>query len=292
VRDRGVFIAEPDTGWSRRLAGYAVPVSELAFSADGAFVAYVVGDKLAPAADRVVAWARTTAPGEAGRAYGTGYAWGPEKATLFVVDPRENALVRWSAEVGTSKRLCEAQDDPIPDYPPRVAVAAEAKRIAFTLHRAAKDWTELWVLSRDGAGEPSASLLTQVPGAEIVLEPFWSPGGGTIGLHIVHPGQEQSAIILVPRLQGDGEIYHESERVDGAAAPAWSPSSRFVAFFPADGDGQERLSLLDCASPEHALVPILDPGEAAGSRPRFVDAHNLALEGGAAALVLSFNDPL
>ena len=61
-------------------------------------------------------------------------------------------------------------------------------------------------------------------------------------------------------------------------------------FFAADDEGKQRLSLLDCAT--RAVEPILDAGEAEGSAPRFIDAHHLAVEGGAAALVLSFNDPL
>ncbi len=215
---------------------------------------------------------------------GTAFAWSSQRPTLFVADPVERALVRHDAVTGKSRRLADLPDEGIPAFPPRVAVTADAARIAFTSRRAARDLTEVWVLDDEGV-----KLLTQVPGAEIHVDPFWSPGGGSIGLHIAHPAQEQSAVILVPKLQGEGEIYYEAELVDPPGAPAWSPSSAFIAFFAVERDAAPRLSLIDCRT--RAVTPLLDPGEAPGV-PRFLDPHHLAVEGGEAAVVLAFNDPM
>src|SRR6185295_19507191 len=78
-----VFLADPDTGWTRRLASYPCAVRDLAVSADGLRVAWVFADPRVAATDHVVAWARTDAPGEEGRHAGTAFAWSPLRPTLF-----------------------------------------------------------------------------------------------------------------------------------------------------------------------------------------------------------------
>lgn len=281
-----VMIEEPETGWKRRIAEYVDPVSALSASPGGELVAYVIGSAVNPAEERVVAWARTSAPRENGRVPGTAFGWGVNKAALYVVDPREHALVRHDLESGKQKRLADVPDDGIAPFPAQVVVGPEAERIAVISRRALRDLTEVWILSREGM-----SLLTQVPGADIHVNPVWSPGGKTIALHIVHPGQDQSAIVIVPKLEGDGELYYEAESQDGAAAPAWSPSSRYLAFFPLAPEGLPRLSLYDLETRQ--ATPVLDAGDAADATSlRFADARHLVLEGGSAVHVLTFEDPL
>src|SRR5262245_39213653 len=89
-----VMAEEPGTGWKRRMAAYQDPVSALAVSPEGDFVAYVIGSAMNPPEERAVAWARTTAPREAGRVSGTAFGWSTNKAALYVVDAKERALVR------------------------------------------------------------------------------------------------------------------------------------------------------------------------------------------------------
>jgi dipeptidyl aminopeptidase/acylaminoacyl peptidase len=283
-----VFLADPETGWSRRLAGYPVSIYDLAWSPDGEMVAYVVGAELPLPAEHSVAWARTSAPGEAGRAPGASFAWGPENASLFVADVKGRALVRVNPASGKQKKLCELPDDGIPGLPPVIAVAPEARRIAFTSKSARKDQTSVWILSRDGEAI-ATSWLTGIPGLKVYAHPFWSPGGQSLGLSIVHLAMGESMIVLVPQCQGDGDLYHQAERLDAPVAPAWSPSSRYLAFFAAGDDERQRLTLLDCKT--RSAAGLLDPGEAAGT-PRFVDPHHLVIDGGPAAHVLTFNDPL
>ena len=281
-----IMVEEPESGWKRRVVASEDPVSALAASPDGEHVAYLLGSALNPPVERMVAWARTTAPREIGRAPGTAFAWSPNKPALYVVDPREQALVRLDVASGKAKRLADVPDDGLASFPARVVVGPEAARIAVVGRRALRDLSEVWILSAEGM-----SLLTQVPGAEIHVNPIWSPGGKTIALHIVHPGQEQSAIVIVPKLAGDGELYHEAESLDGAAPPAWSPSSRYLAFFSEGPEGLATLSLLDLET--RARTPLLDPGDAADATSiRFADPTRIVLEGGSAAHVLTFETPL
>jgi hypothetical protein len=284
-----VFLADPETGWSRKLAGYAAPVADLAFSPGGELVAYSVGGPLTPPAERVIAWALTTAPGEQGRVAGTAFAWSPQKPALFVADPTEKALVRHDLAAHRQKKLADLPDDGILGAPPRIAIAPETRRIAFTARHAGKNLVDVWILARDGE-ETSASLLTQVPNARTHVEPFWSPGGGSIGLLLVFPDRGKSGIVLVPKLQGDGDIYHEAARLDAPVAPAWSPSSRSIAFQASDGEGGYRLSLLDCKG--RTIEALLDPAPSPAGVPRFLDPQRLAIEGGAEVHIHSFDEPL
>jgi hypothetical protein len=281
-----VMVEDPESGWKRRIASYEDPLSALSVSPDGAHLAYLLGDARNPPTERRVAWARTTAPREVGRAPGTAFGWSPDKAALYVVDPVEKGLVRHDVEKGKSKRLADVTDDGLQGYPARVVVGPEAQRIAVVGRQALRDLTEVWILSNEGM-----TLLTQVPGAEIHVHPIWSPGGKTIALHIAHPGQVESAIVIVQKLVGEGELYYESESVDGAIPPAWSPSSRHLAFFPEGPEGLPTLSLLDLET--RALTAVLDPGEAADATCiRFADPTHIVLEGGSAAHVLTFDRPL
>ena len=286
-----VFIADPATGWHRRLAGYSAAVSDLAFSPGGELVAYAVGGPLTPPAERVIAWALTTSPGEQGRVAGTAFAFGPHRPALFVADPKDRALVRHDLATGTPKKLADLPDDGILGFPPRVVVGPEAKRVAFTARHARRNLVDVWILARDG-DEAVATLLTQVPNCRTHVEPFWSPGGGSIGLSLVFADRDRSGIVLVPKLQGDGEIYHEAGRLDAPVAPAWSPSSRYIAFQASTGDGEGayRLSLLDCR--DRTVEAILDPAPAPAGAPRFLDARRLAIEGGAAVDLYTFDEPL
>jgi Tol biopolymer transport system component len=285
----GVFVADPDTGWSRRLAGYRAPVSDLAFSPDGELVAYAVGGALTPPAERAIAWAATTAPGEQGRVPGTAFGWSPQKPMLFVADPKEKALVRHDLVAGKSHRLADLPDDGIVGAPPALAVSPGARRVAFTARRALKNLVDVYVLARDG-DEAAATLLTQVPNARTHVLPFWSPGGGSIGLLLVFPDRDKSGIVLVPKLEGDGELYHEAVRLDAPVTPAWSPSSRYIAFQASDGKGAFQLSLLDCR--ERTVEALQGPAPPPAGTPRFLDPRRLAIEGGDAVHVYTFDEPL
>ena len=138
----------------------------------------------------------------------------------------------------------------------------------------------MWALERDAPGGPK--LVTQIPGSQAHVFPFWSPKGGTLGIFIVHLELDRSALIAVPHLDGEGEVLHESELVDGAEAPAWSPSGATIVFQRAEQGGARRLAALSVAA--RTAWPIT---EAAG-RPWFLGGGAiLAVDGGAAACTLA-----
>lgn len=288
VEDDGcsIFVENPTSGWKRRIASYPDHVSSLAVSPGGDLIAYLLGSAANPPSERRVAWARTSAPREAGRAPGAAFGFGPTKPSLYVVDGAERALVRHDPLTGKGKRLADVPDDAIATFPAEVVVGPDATRIAVVSRRALEDLTEVWIVSPEGT-----SLLTQVPGAQIFVYPFWSKGGKTLGLHIIHPDQEQSAILVIPKLEGDGEMYYRADSEDGPVRPAWSPSSRYLAFFPRGAEPLPCLSLLDLET--RKVEPILDPGEAVDTTHlRFLDDRTLILEGGSKAHVLTFETPL
>lgn len=178
------------------------------------------------------------------------------------------------------ERIVRERDDRDPHFPPHVA---HGRRTAFTCRSVARNVTEVWV---------DDAMLTEIPGSAVHPCPFWSPDGGTLGLHVVHLEQEKSAILIVPGLKGGGEILYESDLVDLPEPGAWSPSGRSIAFlrtkspkheFTKTGDAQ--LVLLDTETGE--LWPLADPGEVTG-RPRFLDDRRLSV----GAALLEFSSPI
>jgi dipeptidyl aminopeptidase/acylaminoacyl peptidase len=297
----GVFLADPETGWSRRLAAYPAPVEELGWSPDGSVVAYVVGTPLPVGAERFVAWAATTGPGEVGRAPGAAFAFSPNRPALFLADVSERALVRHDLVSGKRQKLAELADEGDTSFPSRIAVAADGKRIAFTARTSMKRVLEVWVLAREDDAN-TVSLVTKVPGAAVHVRPFWSPKGVTLGLGIVHLEQERSAILAVPRLTGDGEVLHTDERCDAPVTPVWSPSGHTIVHFVAGEPGAsppQRLALLDPKA--RAGRAVVDPetnepppfaGDPGSFAIRVLGDRHLAIDGGPHATILGFDEPL
>ena len=172
-------------------------------------------------------------------------------------------------------------------------MASDGQHIAVSCRRAHQQVTEIWVFKRE-TGTIVGKLVTQIPGAAVRAQPFWSPKGKTLGLSVVHLAQEQSAIIAVRHLKGDGEILHHHELLDAPLRPAWAPGGRWIAYFigearaPLPGAfGPQRLALLDV---HHRTVhPLLEPGVAGGA-PHFVGPRRLAIDGGSSALLLELSE--
>jgi hypothetical protein len=299
----GVYLGDPETGWSRRIAAYAgAPIEALDFSPDGAFLAWIVGSKLPLASERFLAWSRTTGPGEVGRTAATAFAWSPSKAAVFLTDVRDKGLFRLDLEAEARRKIADYTDRGDAEFPPSIAVSADGKRIAVTRTDARDDVIELHVLARGAEAETEDRLLTQIPGARAHVRPFWSPKGVTLGIAIVHLEQAQSAILAMVRLEGDGEILHARERVNAPVTPAWSPSGRSIAFFAAERPGRrsaaQRLALLDVAErrgpflprPLHdpAGTPLLWAGLTRDFSLAFRGDATLVLDGGPAAEIFSF----
>ena len=289
----GIYLEELASGAPPALVcGEDVPIEGAGFSADGAYVAYVVGSEQPYGRERTVGWANDAAEGELGRVGGAAFAWTP-KGSLIVADLEQEALIQYDPLTAVSRvimPLCDAGDTALP---PRIAVSPKGKRIAVVCRRSEDAVTEVWIAERDG-GAIKSSILTQVPGLDPHVCPFWSPKGLTLGLLIVHPTHAQSAVIAVRRLRGDGEILHERELLDAPEPPAWAPSSDAIALFTADGVaeggeiGPQRLALIHCRTRE--LRPLAGPRIPVGS-PAFLDGATLLVDGGIAATVLTFDAP-
>jgi hypothetical protein len=273
--------------------------TELAFSPDGDLVGYVLIDpNVEPSAPVGVAWAASGASGERGRTPGMSYAWTPKGKALLVADPAAREVARVDVTTGKRTTLSALLDDGDPQFAPKLAVSPDGTRFVVTCRRVEEDLGEVWLVSRKEKGGVDASLFTEVPSASAVTSPFWSPRGVTLGLFITHGAQEKTALIVVPRLEGEGEIVYEAERLDPVVAPAWAPSGDAIAILRAEPgarpreSGPARLVVLRLERGEvKAIEPLSQPGELDG-RLRFLDDRTIAVDGAATAFLLTLSEAL
>lgn len=302
----GLYVAPIGTGMSALCLVTYVPAvqggwvaEELSFSPDGAHVAYVKGGGPPPGGGRGVGWASTTSPGELGHVPAASFAWTPKGQALVVADLERERVLRFAMSGGPPQELAPIHDDGDPMFPPRIAVSPDGLRVAFTSRRVDDDVTEVFVTTRESTG-PKTTLLTEIPGVGVHVRPFWSPKGHTLAMLVVHLGQSKSAIIAVPKLEGEGVVLYENELIDLAEPPAWSPSGRSIAFFHVEAprheftkSGPARLVLLDVsAGAEGEPAPraaLTAPDELVGV-PHFLDDNRLAIDAGGAAHVLTLTD--
>lgn len=295
--EAGIYTWDAAGGARRIVALDGFSVDDLAWSPDGQHIAYLRGGG-PPGSLGEVGWASSLAAGELGRAPAASFAWTPRGNALIVADPAEKALFRRAVAGAEAQRLAPLDDDFDPQNAPKIALSFDGSIIATTCRRTADDVSEVLLVERTSAGVES-HVLTQIPGAGVVVHPLWAPRTATIALYIVHLEQEKSAIVAVPRLEGEGIILHETDFVDPAERPAWSPTGRTIAFFGVEKAhheftraGPARLFLLtEIAAARPSLVPVTAPGELCGGLS-FLDERRIAVDGGATAHVLSFSDPV
>lgn len=285
-------------GGARRLVPLdGFTVDDLAWSPDGQHLAYLRGGG-PPGSLGEVGWASALAAGELGRAPAASFAWTPRGNALIVADPTARALFRRPIAGAEAVLLAPLADDFDPRNPPKIALSSDGSLIAVTCRRAAEDVSEVNIVERTASGVEQRTL-TQIPGAGVVVRPLWAPRTPTIALYIVHLEQEKTAIVAVPRLEGEGIILYESDYVDPAERPAWSPTGRTIAFFGVEKAhheftraGPARLFLLtEIAAARPTLLPVTAPGELCGGLS-FLDDRRIAVDGGATAHILSFSDPV
>jgi dipeptidyl aminopeptidase/acylaminoacyl peptidase len=269
----------PDGAATRVLTVGEGNVTQLHWSPDGARLAYVVAGRVPAGIDHHVGWADAAADGERGRVPGAAFAWTPKGKMLVVVDVERGAVLGLDPRRGTAKPLGRVQDDGHPVFAARVAAAPSGLHVAVSSRRSVDQLCEVSVLSRTRT-DVEQRVVTQVPGADVHLIPFWSPKGRTLGLRIVHPPLRRSAVIAVPHLAGDGVVLHGHDAVDAAEPAAWSPSAKRLAFFVADGAVQ-RLVVVDAKS---LVLRAVDDVAVVGT-PRFLDESTLVVDGGDEALV-------
>lgn len=295
--EAGLYAWDATSGARRLVALEDFTIEDVVWSPDAQHIAYSRGGG-PPGSYGDVGWVSALAPGELGRTAAMGFAWTPKGNALIVADPFEKALFRRPIAGAERQRLGDLPDDFDPQNAPKIALSHDGSLIAATCRRVAEDVSEVWIIERKDSG-PEARVLTQIPGASAIVWPLWAPRTPTIALYIVHLEQEKSAIVAVPRLQGEGIILHEGDFVDPAERPAWSPTGKTIAFFGVEKarheftkTGPPRLVLLtDIALDRPRAVPVTAPDEMQGGLS-FLDERRIAVDGGSAAHILSFADPV
>jgi hypothetical protein len=289
----GIYVGDSlDPSSARRIVdNVELGVEDLAWGPDGEHLAYRLSPPLG--GRPWVGWA-SAAAGELGRVEGSAFAWTPRGKALIVADPGRKMISRIAVPSGKGIDLSPFEDDMDPGFPPQIAISSDGRRIAFTVGRDGEDVSEVWVIERKGT-DVSATLFTEVPGASVHIFPFWSKKAVTLALYMVHYEQQKSAIIAVRKLEGEGVVLYESGCLDPPVSPVWSPSGQSILFFRADEralgedeSGPPRLVLLD--SRRESFVALTEPNEMRG-KLSFLDDRTLAVDGGAAAHVLSFAEP-
>jgi hypothetical protein len=295
--EAGIHVWDAAGGSKRIVVLDGFSPEDIVWSPDSAHIAYLRSGG-PPGSQGEVGWASSGAAGELGRTPAMGFAWTAKGNALIVADPNERALFRKPIAGPERRKLAALADDFDPQNPPKIAVSSDGALIAATCRRAAEEVSEVWIVERKDAGMEQR-LLTQIPGAGVVVRPLWAPRTPTIALHIVHLEQEKSAIVAVPRLEGEGIVLYDSDLIDPAERPAWSPTGRTIAFFGVEKphheftrSGPARLFLLtDIASSRPRAVPVTAPGEMVGGLT-FLDERRIAVDGGDTAYLLSFSDPV
>jgi Tol biopolymer transport system component len=272
--DTGVYVCDADGRNARRLVSLGdATIDSLAWSPSGEHLAYVGGGELTPGVDRWVGWTRSDRDGELGRVTGIAFDWGPKKPALMVADLQQSSIVRVDIASGDTMVLGPILDDGALHHRPDVASSGDGQHVAYSCRSAYRDLTEVHLIKR-GADGAESSLVTQIPGADVDVRLFWSPKSRSLAMCVFHHAIDQSGIIVLKGLEGDGEVMHHHDRVDLPTTPAWSPDGRWVALFCRAGSHGNQLMLLDVQN--RKLLPLntrVPPGS-----PHFLDDTTLAVD--------------
>ncbi|TKD12176.1 TolB family protein [Polyangium fumosum] len=292
----GIWIGELHNAHSARLLVPFKPgrVEDLAFSPDGSHIAYRVAPLLGFGARGTIGWASADAPGEIRRVEGTGFGFTPGGKAILVADPYRKVLLRYALDEEEPRELGPFEDDADPSFPAQIVVSPDGEHIVYTAGRDGEEVSEVWLVKRENSAVVT-TILTEIPGGNVHILPFWSPKGTTLGLFCVHEDQEKTALIVVPRLEGEGQVLYESSYLDPARTPTFTHAARSIAFFRTEKPGDEerlgtsRLVLLDVK--RETFAALAEPDEVFGT-PRLFDDRSIAVDGEGLAHLFVFDDPL
>lgn len=264
----GLYVGAPEATRWRKLVGYPEwSTTDYKWSPDGGYIAYrIAGDH--GLSDRV-GWVPTAQRGKLEWLEGQGFAWARKDGVLYTLDGGALSVMRHDLAKGTSRKVGDFHHHHSNLHPPALVPSPDGSKLAFTSRNMLEDTTHVFITQRK-AGEVVCEPLTWIPGANVHVHPFWSPKGVSLGLYLVHYGLDTTGMVLVNKLQGDGEICYQRDGLDPSMSPAWAPDGKSVVFQREDNG----LTKLDVATKECEAV---EPG--GRGTPRFLQDGQLVLEG-------------
>jgi len=257
-------------------------LSALAWSGDGQYLAFVLSTGAAPGELSVLVVRLSNL--EVTRLTGHAFAWAGNGATLLIADPASSRLYIKDLDLDIEHRVSEIADDGDPQFPPVISLSPDVQRLAVVTRQVSDNVTRVQMAHHDGRAWETHPL-SEMPGVSTRILPFWSADSRAFALYVIDMEQHHSAIIGVPRHEGEGDVLYTSDSVDAAIVPAPHPDGRFVAFVrshPKEAAStllENRLVLLDPV--EHTVAPITNDAEIVGNL-RWLNAQTLLVEGGPA----------
>ncbi len=291
----GVFV-EDVAGETRQvlLCQPELTPEQINWSPDGCYLSVQLGEDETARCKRIVSWFCAGEPARVEELMSSAHTWLPHSRSLAVYSSENQTLATYGvdpADQANNILLGKARDSGEPQFPPRVAVTGDGRRLALAVRSTFDERSSVWVFEQDSeqpengsveAVQPSASFITEVPGAQSYACPFWSPKGVSLGLMISHLERGRSGIVVFRGGRGDGEILYQSELVDPPHCPAWAPGGQAIAFMQTvDEEGfPARLALLGVKGRQ--IIGLSEPGQAHGV-PRFLSRKKLVVDGDDAA---------
>lgn len=258
---------------------------DIRWSPDGKWLLYLLADSDEEPGRRTIAWAKAKG-GQVAEVMGNVAQWHPSGDRIGVYASANKTLAFFSLDGADVSLVGQAPDSGEPIFPPRMAMAKDAKRVALCTRSTFDECLAVSIFELDKSKNYEASFLTEIPGDQAFCAPFWSPKGVSVGLLISHLERQRSGIVLFHGGNGKAHVVYESHLVDPPATPTWSPNGKLIAFMrtiddPADPDGfPTQLAVLNVK--QRVLQAVSGPNEVFGE-PRFDGKKRIIVDGDDAA---------
>ncbi len=277
----GLFVASyPDQSDYKRVANLEnCTAVDLTWSPTGTHIAFAFRPTDPMLLSYDIGWF-DLATQRGGHASGMAFAWTPSGKSLLIAEPQKRAILRRNvtdgALAGTAVAVGPLADDGFGDRPPRLALSPDGQRLAFTTRRRFRKVSEVWMLE---PGQDAATLVTQIPGADVAAFPFWSPKGDGLGVLMQHYTKDRSGIVVFRGKGDQGQLLWKEQPVGRGAWPDWS--ERGIACVQ-----DHRVFSLDAGSTAIERLGELPGSPEPGARVT-VRNHKIFVHGGAEVVALA-----
>lgn len=192
----------------------------------------------------------------------TSCAWHSDGQRLAVYEAHSQTAVLYGKDRSV-ERLGGGRDAGEPRFAPQMVFAPGGQKMALSLRSAFDDRVSISVCSwADGGYEQS--LLTEIPGHEIHVRPFWSHRGRSLGLLVADEAHEQSGILLFRGAQGEGQVAYHGDVVDVPSQPVWTRDARHVLWFRSEPSEACRAVLSSLEIETGKVQALLEPDALSG----------------------------